>query len=262
MRRGLIVLGVLVFLWTLVLHAPAAVIYGWIAGPTTPVRWYGLEGTVSEGKAAGVQASGTIVAKQLQWSMDLWQLLLARAAFHVQSFGRDALMIDGKVAINPLRTVHLSDMRISGTLRPLLAATGKPYLPLDAQASLHIERLTMRGGVPTDARGVLQMQGLRWTLGRQPVPIGDFQASVAPADDSLVATITTIAGSLDASGSARLNSDQSYVIDLALRPGPGADPAIINLLQQTGSPDAQGAYRLRQTGQLTNANDLDPAPQQ
>ena len=106
------------------------------------------------------------------------------------------------------------------------------------------------------------MQGLRWILGRQPVPIGDFQASVAPADDSLVATITTIAGSLDASGSARLNSDQSYVIDLALRPGPGADPAIINLLQQTGSPDAQGAYRLRQTGQLTNANDLDPAPQQ
>src|SRR3546814_19808568 len=84
-----------------------------------------------------------------------------------------------------------------------MSVFGQPFAPIDGQANLELTRFKMIGDWPSDIEGSLRIQGLAWTLARDPVVLGDYQADIKPDGNDLLALVHTIGGSLDVNGDAR-----------------------------------------------------------
>lgn len=247
--RWLVIAGVLVFLYTLVLHAPLALLHARFRPANAPVELVGVAGTLGQGSAAGLLLRGQTAVRDLQWRFRPGQLLLARAAFDVSAAG-DGLLLDGRLALLPNGGVDLSDLRISGPLQPLLAAT-RLFLPLDGALGLELDTLQLRDGFLRRAQGRLALSGLAWKLGQDPLALGDFEAQIAPRGESLSAQIRSLSGPLEVSGEAELKPDRSYDLHLQLRAKADAPSPLVNMLRSLGQPDNQAFYHLRRRGQLT-----------
>lgn len=253
-RRRLLALGLLVFLVMLVWRAPAATVYGWVAPAQAAVTISGLSGTVAAGKAQALSVRNQTVLHGVEWRLKPLWLLLGRPAVGIRS--GEGLLIDGEVQLRPLGDVVFSDFRLNGPLKPLLAVAGQAFLPVDAQLGANIAQLRLDDGFPRSASGSLNVQGLAWKLGPEPVLLGDYEAQAVDENGNIVVSIRSLAGALDVSGGAHLNGDRSWDLHLQLRAKAGAPPAIVNLLPSLGQPDTQGFYHLRRQGTLA----APPAP--
>ncbi|NGY06305.1 type II secretion system protein N [Solimonas terrae] len=248
MRTLYVLAGTLTFVFSLLLLAPAATVYGWIKprlGDTVTLA--GVDGNLRDGSAAAVMVGGRPLVEKLHWKLGLGELLLARLGVDFESSG--ATLMAGHLS-KGFGVVRARDLRIASNLKALLGAFGQPFAPLDGQASLELSRLKMLGNWPTDAEGSLRIQGLAWTLARDPVVLGDYQADIKPDGNDIIALVHTLGGSLDVNGDARAKPDRSYELHLQLRPRGDAPPLVMNLLRSLGSPDPQGYYHLRREGKL------------
>jgi len=255
--RTLILIGVLVFAWAVLVNAPAASVYAWLAPKASPLQLYGLEGSVAEGRVQTLESGGRPLLQNLQWTFQPWWLPLLRASFHVEGGGQD-LNLKGRFAwvfggINITGTG-------TGSIKALATASGFPFVPIDGQASFDFDSLKLRKGFPKSADGFVELHGVAFTLGKDPLALGDFKATIGSAkpaagstgDDYIKIVIETLAGPLDASGEVHMQTDRSYDYDLQLKAKDNADPALRNMLQSggVGQPDAKGYYHLRSRGSL------------
>lgn len=248
MRTLYVLTGTLTFISGLVLLAPMATVYGWIKPKLgDAVTLVGVDGRVREGSAAAVLIGGRPLVEKLHWKLSPSELLLARIGVDFDSTG--AAPMTGHIS-KGFGIVRAHDLRMASSLKSLLGAFGQPFAPVDGQASLELTRFKMLGNWPSDAEGSLRVQGLAWTLARDPLVLGDFQADIKPDGSDIVALVHTLSGSLDVNGDARAKADHSYELHLQLRPKPDAPPLVINLLRSLGEPDPQGYYHLRRDGKL------------
>jgi general secretion pathway protein N len=248
--RWLIVLCVLVFVYTLITRAPLAVVYGHLNKGESDVVLAGIEGTLREGSASGLIVHNQTAVRDLHWTMQPLQLLLGRAGFHVSGTG-DGVVLDGDVAQTVLGNTLIKDFRASGSVKPLLAAF-KMFLPIDGMLGLDAQKLVLKNGMPTSAQGHIELNGLAWKLGREPMSLGDFVADITPTDNGLAAAVKTTRGPLDVSGDAQLLADQSYEMHLQIKAKADAPPPLVNMLAGLGAPDNQGYYHIRRKGQLAS----------
>ncbi|HEY9545540.1 MAG TPA: type II secretion system protein N [Solimonas sp.] len=248
MRTLYVLAGTLTFLVSLVLFAPAATVYGWLQPKLgDAVTLAGVEGSLREGHAAAVMVRGQPLTEKLHWKLSLSELLLARVGLDLETSGNT--LMTGHVS-KGFGVIRGSDLRIASSLKALMSVFGQPFAPIDGQANLELTRFKMIGDWPSDIEGSLRIQGLAWTLARDPVVLGDYQADIKPDGNDLLALVHTIGGSLDVNGDARAKPDHSYELHLQLRPKPNAAPLVVNLLRSLGNPDPQGYYHLRRDGKL------------
>jgi general secretion pathway protein N len=254
----LLIVGILVLLTGLLIHAPAAVVYAWTLGARTdlPVRVHGIRGQLFAGSAAQLSYGNRPIASDLHWKLRPASLLLGRAAFHVRSGGAP-LLFDGVLA-SGLGGTRVSGLKASGELRALAALAGQSFIPVNGQAGIDLDHLLLKDQWPHAAEGRIQLLSLSWALG-QPVVLGDFEAQLRSEDGNIIAAVTTLSGVVDVLGDARLNTDRSYAVDLRLRPRTDAPPMLINMLQSLGPADSEGYHRLRQGAGLV-APVVTPAP--
>ncbi|HVT35837.1 MAG TPA: type II secretion system protein N [Nevskiaceae bacterium] len=249
-RRWLIALAIAGFLYGMLMRAPAATLawYGLVkSGGGTEL--YGLQGTLGEGTLTGLQFGGRRVTMDLRWTLKPLWLLLGQARFHVTGSGSDTAT-SGDVALAPLHTVRLRSFQASGGLKPVLAAAGQAFLPVDGQVSVDADQVTFNKGVLQNLAGTVHIQQLMWTLARDPVALGDFQAQVSSDKADSVAKIESTGGPMELSGDGRLGADQTWQVDLKFRLKSDATPMLRNLVAGAGAPDAQGWYHLKQSGKL------------
>lgn len=248
--RWYLALGIAAFVGGIVTLAPVATLRAWLKPKNAPatIDAYGLEGTIGEGHFTALTVGGRTVASDLHWKFRPLWLLLARAAFHIDGGGQAPL--DGQLSFTPLGGVNVSDLRATMGARMLLTALGQPYLPIDGQTGLELQSLKLRGGQVRSAEGRVQARNLAWTLAKDPVALGDFEAVITTEKGDVLAKIQSLAGALEANGEARLGQDQSYEAHLQLRPKADAGPLLHNLISSIGQPDAQGWYHVRQQGKL------------
>ena len=247
--RGLVLLGVAVFLCALLLQAPAAVLYGWFKpkAVTPAVTLYGLQGTIDEGQLSGLFINEAPAFLDLHWKLKPWWLLLAHARFHVDG-GDTQAVLDGDVNMGPLGGVALKNLRASMDVKALLSIIGQPYLPMGGQLAIDLEDLQLNGHTLTQANGRVIVHGLAWTLARPEVELGDFQSDITTENGDILAKIVTTSGPLELSGDAKLAADQSYQLHLKYRPKPAAESMVRNLLSSSGAADSQGWYHFDQRG--------------
>lgn len=250
-RGGLVLLGVLVFVLTLVFNAPAPRLQAWVAASLAAqgIQLQGVEGTLSSGRASQIDLGGNPLIRDLGWTMRRWQLLMGRASFAL-SGGRDGQLIDGTASVVPSGTLTLRDFKLVTPLKDALAAAGYPFMPVEGQLGLDLQTLRLRQRWPEKAEGTLTLRGLGWKLGREPLLLGDFEAKMEDDTGGSKAVIRSLSGALEVSGHARLGDDRSYDVDLQMRPKADAPPMVGNLVRNLGQPDTQGWYHLRRQGRL------------
>jgi general secretion pathway protein N len=248
----LLIVGVVVLLIGLLVHAPAAVLYAWTLGTRTdlPVRIHGIDGGLFSGTAAQIRFGDRVLANDLQWTLQPGALVRGRAALHLRSGGAP-LLFDGLMA-SGLGGTRITALKASAELRALAALAGQSFIPMNGQAGIDLDHLLLKEQWPHAAEGRVRLLGLSWTLG-QPVALGDFEARVEGSDGNIRATVTTLAGVVDVTGDAQLNADRSYAVDLRLRARADAPPMLRNMLQSLGPADAEGYHRLRQGAALPGA---------
>lgn len=254
------IIGLIAFALALVAYAPAATLYGWLAPqtPPPPLVASGLSGSLLRGEAAQLRYQQRPLVSGLAWELQALSLLGGRLAYQLQS--RDPqLPLAGRVAIG-FGGVHVDDLRLNGSLRQLLAIAGQAFVPVEGQTALDLRRLRLADGWPNDAEGSLQVVALAWTLARDPVALGDFEASFNREQDDLIALVRTLSGPLELNGDARLKPDRSYELHLQLRPKPDAPVMVQNLVRSVGPADAQGYFHIRRRGQLVAATATSSGP--
>ncbi len=247
-RRKLLLLAALVFGLTLISRTPAALLYSAFKPKDSRLQLHGLQGLWSEGALSGISLNGRLVAQDLRWQLQPLQLLLGRVALRITGGGQIATL-EGSVA-NGLGGLRLSDFRFAGAIKSLAASAGYAFVPVDGRAGGEIEKLIVSKGALNFAEGSIDLKNLAWTLAREPLLLGDFHADIKTAPEAITATISSPAGPLEASGFAMLAPDQSYDVDILLKPKPGSSEMLLNYLKTLGSPDPQGFYHLRQRGKL------------
>ncbi len=240
----LLLIGVAVFLFALIVHTPITAIYGWTIAKQAglPVKLYGIEGSPFSGHATQINYGTQIAARNIRWTFAPAELLRARIGYHVSADG-SPLLLDGKLSTG-LGGSRLTDAKASGELRVLAALAGQAFVPVNGQLGAGLEELVLRNGWPVSANGQVQLLGLAWTLGRDPVPFGDYEARIERDGDDIVARVSTLRGVVEVGGEARVMPDRRYNVNMKLRPRGDAPPLINNLLSQLGRPDADGFYRL------------------
>lgn len=248
--RYLVLLGLAGFLAGLLLLAPAATVNGWLQGKEAPARYelVGLQGTLSQGRLGGLKLGGRPLLKDVSWQLRCASLLLGRLAFGVEG-GGDTL-IKGVASISALGTLRLDDFVATGSIKPLLAAAGQGFLPIDGLARLELRKLKLRGGLPQFVEGELQAQNLAWTLAREPLMLGDYRAELSTEEGEQRVRISSVSGPLELTGNGRFGADQSYELELKFKPKPEASAMLRNLVSGAGAPDLQGFHTVRQKGKL------------
>jgi general secretion pathway protein N len=246
--RWLVVLGGVAFLATLLLHAPAALVYAWVQKPAQAVRLHGVHGTVASGGFAALSVNNRTTLRDARWTLRPAWLGLLRVAADVEA--GDEAVVRARVSRAPFGALRVSRLNAAGSVKTLLQMLGQPPLPVEGQARLDVPLLRLDGGVPVEAEGGIEVDGLAWTLARNPLALGSFNAAVTTDPQGILASFGSGPGPLEVGGTAVLKPDRSYVLDLQLRPRPGAPEQLLALLRSLGPADGQGWHHLRRQGAL------------
>lgn len=250
--RWALPLAVLVFLYALLMHAPAANLYAWFAPRNSPVQLSGIDGILKHGSVTAISFDGHPVVKNLQWHLHPLWLLLGRVALQLQG-GDGSTTLDSSVQLSP-GTLRAGPLKFSTDLKSVLIQAGFRFLPVDGLAQLDVQHLRLDGNQLRDLQAHLQLQGLRWDLGQTPLHLGDFSAdATTDAQSTINAVIRSVSGPLDLSGKVSLSADSNYQIDLRLKAKPGAPPQLVDMLRSLGRPGAEGYYEIHNKGRLNSA---------
>lgn len=248
-RQWTITITLVVFIGSLILQAPAATLYAWFKPKSaTPVELVGLQGSVSAGRASGLNVNGRPALNNLAWTLQPWRLLLGQLGFHLESRGDTTL--DSSVALSIFGSTAINNTQGVMDLKSLLTAIGQPFLPLDGQARLTLKSLRVRKEQFKSADGRVEIHGLAWTLAQEPIVLGDFAATITTENDVIMVKFEPLAGALELNGTAKLSPDQTYEADLQVRPKAGAPALLGSLLGSIGPADPQGWHHIRQQGKL------------
>lgn len=247
-KRWLLLLAVLGFLPALLINVPAGLLYGWSqrGGSAPAVQLYGLHGTLAEGGAAVLSVRGRPALRDVHWTLHSGWLALLRLKLDIASRGEAELA--ATVSRAPFGATRLSDLHIAGPVKAVLAALGQPALPIDGQMRLDVPVLKLKDGVPVALEGSAEIESLAWTLAREPLRLGSFNALLDSDDKGVRATLGSGGGPMELGGTATLDASRAYELDLQLRVRPDAPPALQTLVRSLGSPDSQGWYHLRRKG--------------
>jgi len=247
--RNLILIGVGGFFAFLIAGAPIASVYPRLAPASSQLQLSGLSGSLFAGSASQVSYQGRNLARPLHWSFNPLALIAARLGFHVDG-SLDGLLFDGQVARTLGGDLIVSGLDASGSLKSLMALSSALQLPIDGDIGVKLDKLTVADRFPRQASATVTVAGLRWSLGRKPLVLGDFAVAVSTEAGVIIAAVSPTAGALDVGGEIRLNADRSYEVDLKVKARPEAEPALQNLVRTLGQPDTEGYFRIKTREQL------------
>lgn len=256
----LIALAALSFLTTLVLHAPAALLYSQKEAkpPADAVRLHGIQGTLSRGGFSALTVNNRVVLTDARWTLHPLWLGLLRLSADLETGGDvpaageagSSATLRASVSRAVFGKLRWSNVDAAASVKTLLSAANQATLPVEGQISLSLPLVLMDAGVPVHAEGTAEVQGLAWTLAREPLQLGDFSATLSTDDKGILAALSSGPGPLELSGEARLAGDRSYDLHLQLKPRPEAGAQLQTLIRSLGQPDVQGWYHIRRQGTL------------
>ena len=236
--------GVLAFLIGIVALLPARAVYPWLA--PGEVRLAGISGTVWRGRAAHANVRGWYL-RHLEWRVRPWALAIGRV--QAQLAGEpQAGFFAATVSVGASGSVSVTAATASVSLSSLAGALRLPGL--SGRASLRLQRLEIRDGLPVAAAGQLTVDELFAPAISTTSVLGGYRAEFFTRDDGIAASVEDTAGVLDLAGSLTLGRDRYYAFIAQLAPKPGIDDDLKNRLRFLGNPDARGHYELRLEGQL------------
>lgn len=250
-KRWLLLPALLAFLFTLLLHAPATLTYAWTLGANkgSNLALYGVNGTLAHGGFAALTINQRPVLQDVEWTLQPAWLAVLRVTADLRSGGDAVARV--RVSRSLFGKLRMSGLSAAGSVKSLLQLAGQPPLPVSGQARLDFARLNLDKGLPVEAEGSVEIEDLNWTLARDPLPLGSFNAALTTDKQGILVNFGSGPGPLELGGTATLNGERAYDLNLQLRPRPEAGAQLLSLLRSLGPPDPQGWYHLRRKGALS-----------
>jgi hypothetical protein len=243
--RFALLLAALVFLVTLLVRLPAGVLLAHLPGT---LQCSGISGTMWRG-SCGELAFGPRRVSEVRWLLHPASLLRARVALDLSCADPAAT---GQAYLEWSPGGELLVEHLAATLgAPLL--TGLLPGGWSASMQLAIGRARARAGHLVAIEGTAQLQQLRAPR----IAFGSYELAFAPAAGAelpagapMQGTLRDLEGPLSLRGIMRLTPEGRYELSAKLAAHEDASPALQQLLELLGPPDAQGARDFSFAGTL------------
>ncbi|WP_353175768.1 MULTISPECIES: type II secretion system protein N [unclassified Salinisphaera] len=246
LRYGLI--GLVAFVIGLLAFLPARVAAGW-AEQMGPIAMGGVTGTLFAGRASYISGPDGAI-ENVAWTLEPASLLLGRVSARLQ-IDSDLGGFDADISRSLFGQTTIENVSGSASAGWLAKLGGYTFLPLSADVRVNIDHAVFDDTLAFDALdGQISLANTRWQLFNPPVPLGQFTAALARADDGLGLTMVESEGPLAIDGGLTLDESRRYRLDVRLRARAGADERLPQMLDQLGRADADGWHTIREQGRL------------
>lgn len=241
--KRLILAGIATLIIGLISTFPARVAYQWFA--PGELKLGGISGSIWRGAAAQGSAGGVYLTN-IKWRFRPLGLLTGKLQFATSSNPASGFF-DADIALGAGGSFTLSDVAAAVPLSAL--ADAFPLSGIEGDVSLQFEELVIKGGVPVEATGTINIANLvsRYLA---PTPLGDFRAEFQTADDGILGSVEAVSGVLELAGTIRLTQDRNYKFVGQVAAKPNAPLSITQQLQFLGAPNSRGQREFRLEGQL------------
>jgi len=242
-------LGVVTFVLSLLLLAPATLVTDRIVERLPGFSVQTVEGLATEGSARGIQWRGVRIDR-LNWNWRALALWTGWLEFRLDADDPE-IKLSGKVAVNPGRRLRLRDASGRLPLARLSALAGQPRLPLQGVVGFDLRELSLNAaGRPQTADGVIHLLDTRITLG-QPLNLGAFTVQLAPAGpESIQGAVKDQGGPLALEGTLNLLPDGHYRFAGRAAVRDDGNPALRQAMSLLGPPSSDGRWALNFSGVL------------
>lgn len=245
-RLAGVLLGVL-FLACVIAAAPARLLDTLL--PADAVIMRGYSGTLWRGAASRALVAagpGYIHLGEVHWSLSPASLLSLSPSVNIESsWGKQRLKAG-------LRVTGSDNFEVIGLDAVFSVRLLRQFLPLavNGEFSVQLEGLRVEAGLPTSAVGRLVWQRATWESAQGAMPLGSYAVDFQQLpNEALQGEIVTIAGPVNAAGSARLLGN-SYSVGILVTSESGLDAQLEQALSLIAQPVSEG-YRIHFDGQLT-----------
>ena len=247
LRYGL--LGLLAFLFSLLLLAPATLVTNLLAERLTGFSVQTTEGSATEGSARNVQWRGVQI-ERFNWNWLALALLTGWLEFRLDADDPE-IKLNGKIAVNPGRRLRGRDLSGRLPLARLGALAGQPKLPLQGVVEFNLRELSLNAaGRPQTANGMVSLRNARTTLG-QPLNLGDFTVQLAPAHpEGIQGAVKDHDGPLALEGTLNLLPDGRYRFTGQAAVRDAGNSALRQTMNLLGPPGGDGRWALNFSGVL------------
>jgi general secretion pathway protein N len=249
----LVVLGLLAFIVSLVITAPARVAISYLP---PAVHASGLHGTLWEGQAHRLTVHGFDLG-EAQWQLRPLALLTGRLQSDVDVNHPD-LQGQGTLSIG-LNGLGVADTHAVGNSRLLAPYLSDYGVDIDGRFELNARNMQFSKNGPQAMDGTLVWQDAQ-LLSPGKLALGDVNAVLKQDGDAAIAVLTNSGDALRLNGEARLQPGWSYQARLRLAPTANTPQEVRNSLPFLGQPDASGAVTINRQGALTRLAALDGSP--
>lgn len=244
-------LGLLAFLSFLLLLAPANLVTEQLAKRLPGFSVHTVEGAATDGSVQGLSWRGVRIDR-LQWKWQPLALLAGWLEFHV-NIDDPEMKLAGMAAIDASQRMRFRDLTGRLFFTELTVLAGQPKLPLQGIIEFDLTDLHLNPARhPLSASGTIHIAGLRITLGRQPLILGDFTAQISSADpEGIQGTIKDNNGPLILEGTFGLLSDGRYRFNGQTAVRDANNHALRQAMNLLGPSDGDGRWRLSLSGILS-----------
>jgi len=239
--RTAVVITVLLFLVTLVVRLPAALVAGLLPAP---LHCEDASGTLWSG-ACGQLRSGTFSVSDLTWTLHPSALLRLSIAADVESADP---ALRGHAAIDYSRGGLLSMTQLNASAA--LQRGALLGLPVTGVVVLALPQASVLEGHVRSLQGSITLQQLH--IANPPTDLGDFELQFAPqgAGDPMIGQLRDVNSPLSVAGQLRLLPSGAYELSGTLAAHDPQDAHLNQVLQLLGPADAQGRHAFSLAGTL------------
>lgn len=234
--------GVVTALVGIVAHFPARVALAWFAPPGI-VAW-GAEGTIWEGRVAGVLVRGHGLGS-LSWQAQPWSVLALKPAWDLNLRRADGFA-SGRVAFGLLSgRQHIRDLEAAlelGSLPPGMLPSGTA-----GQARVSLQRLELRDGWPASVAGRAAVSQLE--LPGVILALGPFEFIFPETDGAPSGAINSLGGPLEVAGRIDLPARNQWHFSAELAPGENPPRELVDGLRFVGEDLGNGRRRLEMSSE-------------
>jgi general secretion pathway protein N len=248
LRRLFFLLIALVLVGSVIVFTlPAQLAYRWAAGELGPLRLQGIDGTVWDGRAAGVTAFAQPLGS-LEWQVAKWPLLSRRVEAQLNLSGGQ-VQAKGLVRREANGELHASGVDFTMPASMAEPAIDIPALKLHGEIVGRLEDAIVLGGWVSGAHGTARWQHAG-VSGQAEARFGDLLVDFASQPDG------SIRGTVKDDQSSNLQVDGQFVVQAAQFDAQATlsarneDMTMRETLQFIGQPQPDGTSLLKIHGQL------------
>ena len=248
--RYYILIAVLSYLFFTLSNIPAAKVISLTEQYTQlPVKLYGVHGSLWNGGAEKAILKDMPPIDNIQWSINPAMLLLAQLNTEITASIKNQNLI-GNINISALGGISASDIRASIDAPVMQELIQMPLGELGGDFNVNIESLELKqGGLPI-IKGDIKWNNAKLTI-VETVDLGFINLLVSTNDnEQLIAKISNKKGMLLLDGSANLDDNKAYSINLRLTPEANATNSIRQSVAMFAKRQTDGSYLVKRKGNL------------